>query len=181
MIIRGKLKGRRIDPWAYDNGAFVDWRASKPFASEAFLADLRELQEAGSQPDFVVLPDRVAEGVHSLRLSLGWLDRLRELQLCSWPLYLAVQDGMSRGDIPWGEVDGIFVGGTVEWKTATVDGWTRAAHQHSVPCHYARCGTRRKVLHAKSIGCDSLDSSLPLWSADNARVFLDALAQCELY
>jgi hypothetical protein len=177
MIVRGKLRGRRLDRWAYDNGAYEDWRAKRPFDRRQFLRDLRSIAAGGPQPDFVVLPDRVAAGLQSLQLSMRWLRRLRRKGLDRWPLYLAVQNGMAADDIPWSEVAGVFIGGTNDWKASTAATWVAAAHQHGLPCHYARCGTGRKVDHAKGIKADSLDSCLPLWSAANLRQFLRALRQ----
>jgi hypothetical protein len=176
MIVRGRLRGRRLDRWAYDNGAFEDWRQGRAFDGERFVADLRAAQ-AEPRPDFVVLPDRVADA-ESLRFSLDWLDRLRRLGLDAVaPPYLAVQDGMVANGLPWGDVAGVFIGGTLDWKRRTAASWAEAARAHDVACHYARCGTARRIAHAKAIGCDSLDSSLPLWSDANCAVFLGALAQ----
>jgi hypothetical protein len=177
MVIRGRLAGRRLEPWAYDNGAFEDWRAGRPFDRQQFLLDLQAIAVCTSEPDFVVLPDRVAAGSESLDLSLEWRHLLKREGLDLWPLYLAVQDGMQPTGIPWSEFDGIFIGGTAEWKTRTAQQWVITAHEHGLPCHYARCGTGRKVRHAKGIRADSIDSSLPLWSRDNLRQFLRAMRQ----
>jgi len=151
-----------------------------PFNGRRFLADLREIQSYHHQPDFVVLPDRVADS-DSLALSSRWLTKLENEGLRSWPMYLAVQDGMTAGDIPWDDIDGVFVGGTLDWKRLTVQSWTVASHQHGLPCHYARCGTAPRVAHAKSICVDSIDTCLPLWGARNLRLFLDALDQQMLF
>lgn len=173
IIMRGRLSGRRLARWAYDNGAFEDWRAGREFDAERFQADVATFA-TGPRPDFLVLPDRVAEGLSSLRMSMDWAAQLASVPV---PKYLAVQDGMTPGALPWGSFDGVFIGGTLEWKVRTAAEWVAAAHAHGVPCHYARCGTAHRVAHAKAIGADSLDSSLPLWSAEKCGAFLGALRQ----
>jgi hypothetical protein len=177
IIIRGKLRGRRLARWAYDNGAFVDWKANREFDGAQFLLDVATFNEE-PRPDFLVLPDRVGGGLSSLALSCSWLERLSRVGI---PRYLAVQDGQTPKDLPWGLFDGVFIGGTLEWKVRTAAEWVRAAHDHRIPCHYGRCGTARRIAHAKSIGADSLDSSLPLWSTGNLNKFLTALAQRQMF
>lgn len=44
------------------------------------------------------------------------------------------------------------------------------AHRHLKPFHYGRAGTLRKLQHAFAIGANSLDSSFPLWTKENANI-----------
>jgi queuine/archaeosine tRNA-ribosyltransferase len=111
-------------------------------------------------------------------MSMEWAARLRHLDI---PLYLAVQDGMVPGDVPWADIGGVFIGGTLDWKAATACEWVTASHARGKPCHYARCGTAKRVAHAKAIGADSLDSCLPLWSREKCATFLGALAQAPMF
>lgn len=182
IIIRGKLPGRRLDLWAYDNGAFVDWKHGRPFDGARFLADLEHIASMKTAlPAFAVLPDDVASA-DSLRLSMQWLDRLEQMALLPVPMYLAVQDGMKPDGIPWKRgFSGIFMGGTLEWKVRNAPRWAQAARDHGRAFHYARCGTRRRIMQAKAIRADSIDSCLPLFSRDNLRIFLDALRQQLLF
>jgi hypothetical protein len=176
IIVRGRLKGRRLERWAYDNGAFEDWRHGRPFDDAQFRADLVAMS-SGPAPDFVVLPDIVAGGLDSLALSMRYL---AELPRQDW--YLAVQDGMTPEDVPWAcGIAGIFVGGTLEWKLGAGAAWVAAAHDHGLRCHVGRVGTRRRVAWAKASGADSVDSCLPMWSRANARAFFDGLRQADLF
>lgn len=180
IIIRGRLRGRRLDRWAYDNGAFEDWRKGRDFDAAQFISDLREMMATGERPDWIVLPDRVADR-HSGDLSKSWLRRLNRLGLTPAPFYFAVQDGMASADVPWDEIAGIFVGGTLDWKRRAVANWAALARKHGIKCHYARCGTARRIAQAKALGYDSLDSCLPLWSRENCASFLGALDQVEMF
>jgi hypothetical protein len=177
VAIRGRLHLRRLSPWFFDNGAYEDWKAGVAFDAPEFRRDLASIALT-DPPDFVVAPDLVGEGAASLALSASWLPELRAYP---WPVYLAVQDGME--DLPslglerW---DGIFIGGTLPWKLRTAPHWAALARRASLPSHFARCGTARRVSYARALGCASLDSSLPLWSKDNMRRFTQALDQGHL-
>src|SRR5258708_1249304 len=86
--VRGELPPRR-HPWFFDNGAFRDWTAERPFDGDAFLEDLESIYRSIDRPEWIVLPDQVAGGLESLEVSSRWVHRCRGLA----PLYLAVQDG----------------------------------------------------------------------------------------
>jgi len=179
MTVRGELPPRRR-PWALDNGVFKDWRAERDFDAAAYTADLARLATMDA-PDFLVVPDIVAGGEDSLRRSLEWAPRLRGLA----SLYLVVQDGMREAAVsdalePFA---GIFVGGTLPWKLCTGRAWVRLARATGRRCHIGRVGTARRVLWAKRIEADSIDSCLPLWSTPQLRRFCGALdnTQTELF
>lgn len=55
--------------------------------------------------------------------------------------------------------------------------WTDLAHELGLLCHVGRVGGAKRVRWAREIGADSIDSSLPLWSRENLRVFLAALGE----
>jgi hypothetical protein len=136
---RGELPPRRR-PWFYDNGAFRDWTAGKPFDRARFEVDLARIRAEALAPDFVVVPDLVAKGRASLDESLAWLEPLADVA----PLYLAVQDGMAERDVAphVARFAGIFVGGSLRWKMATGGGVGRLrAHERpAVSCRARRDG-----------------------------------------
>jgi hypothetical protein len=173
MTVRGELPPRR-SPWAFDNGAFGDWRAGRSFDGAAFRAALLRLSHVGTPPDFIVLPDIVAGGAESLAFSASWIGSLQRFGV---PLYLAVQDGMEPADL--GDVlpciGGVFVGGSLPWKLCEAGRWCAFAHANGLPCHIGRVGTGRRVIWARRIGADSIDSSLPLFSRENLNSFVRAL------
>lgn len=177
MTVRKELPPRRT-PWAFDNGAFGDWRAGRPFDEAAFRAALLRLPLAPVRPDFIVLPDIVAGGLESLAFSASWI---AELEAFGAPLYLAVQDGMVPADLAGilPRIGGIFVGGSLPWKLKEAARWVSFAHSHGLPCHIGRVGTARRVIWARRIGADSIDSSLPLFSRENLAAFVRAL-RCPL-
>jgi len=147
-------------PYALDNGAFTAWKRGQPFDEARFMVAALKASRLPRRPDFGVVPDKVAGGLESLRFSLAWRDRLRPYD---WPWYLAVQDGMGPEHVaPWLEArafDGVFVGGTRPWKYRTAATWLALARRHGVRLHVGGVGCPRRVLWARAIGADSIDSS----------------------
>lgn len=176
IVVRGRVGKAAVDQWrfwAYDNGAFTDWRHGTPFDETQFLDDVLTMTGMSSRPNWVVLPDVVAGGRASLATSVAWLSRLHRLPLS---FAIAVQDGMVPADIPWGApFDVVFVGGTTRWKLETGAEWAAAARAHGKVCHIGRVGSARRVLWAAAAGADSVDSALPLFSEGNLQAFLGVL------
>jgi hypothetical protein len=144
-------------PWILDNGAFSYWKNNLPFDEKRFEDALIKTELSKIIPDFVVVPDMVMQGYDSLDFSMKWLNRIPAAHNC----FLAVQDGMEVSVIEdvLDLFDGIFVGGSLEWKLKSSSEWVTLAHKHKKPCHVGRVGTFRRLVWAKSIGVDSIDSS----------------------
>lgn len=143
--------------WFLDNGAYHYWTNNIPFDEIKFIDTLDKIELSVSYPDFVVVPDIVAGGYDSLDFSMKWLNRIPADYNC----YLAVQDGMELNVINdyCDFFDGLFVGGTLDWKLHTADRWGRLAHDNNLKCHIGKVGTFKRLVWAKHIGADSIDSS----------------------
>jgi hypothetical protein len=143
-------------PYAIDNGAWSAYIQKKPFDTDGFT---RLVATHGDDADFVVIPDKVCEGMRSLEFSLLWLDQLRHLPR----LLLPVQDGMSAADV--GAVLrrypglGIFLGGSTEWKLRTMYGWGMVAHAIGCSYHIGRVNTRRRIQLCAEAGATSIDGT----------------------
>ncbi len=156
--------------WFFDNGAFSDWKTNKRFDFHKFTVRLLHI-EANSRfkgykrPDFVVIPDKVAKGEHSLEYSNLWLPYLNH-NFPYFDYYLAVQDDMEtwmvEKYIRRRYYDGLFVGGTKKWKYENSEKWVKLAHKYGLKCHIGGIGTRKSILWAKSIGADSVDSGVAM-------------------
>jgi len=156
MISRAGVWRTEGFPYALDNGAWSDFRAGVDFDDDAFKTLVDKL---GGPADFVVAPDIVAGGLRSLRLSLVWLAQLlNRTKLVLVP----VQDGMGPQDlldvvVP-GHV-GIFLGGSTEWKLATMRQWGEFAAGRGVYFHVGRVNTLKRFRLAHIAGADSVDGS----------------------
>jgi hypothetical protein len=145
--------------FAIDNGAYSAFVQGKEWDGSAYEKYLDKLLTKGT-PDFIVTPDKVAKGKESLLFSVVWAQMIRS-KYPDLNQYLAVQDGMTVEDVePYLEMfNGIFVGGTLDWKYETAEKWVELAHRHGLPCHIGRVGTKNKIRWAMTIGADSIDSS----------------------
>lgn len=147
--------------FAVDNGAYSAWSQGRPWDPSTFLKILHRCAEKGMTPDFAVLPDIVGGGILSLKRSRDWLHALRGLYPFRYAL--AVQNGMEPFDdtilTGMGGVRVIFVGGTLEWKLATMGRWAEFAHKHGLECHVGRIGPVDRMIKADLAGADSIDST----------------------
>jgi hypothetical protein len=165
----GRWRREGFSRWAADNGAWADYRAGRAFDEDAYerFLDWVETQPA---PDWLVLPDIVAGGIGSLKLSVRYLNRCRAIS----PLVLiAVQDGMEEQDlVPLvGRGVGIFLGGSTEWKLERMRSWGEFCAARGLYYHVGRVNTGRRFRMAHAAGADSVDGS----SASRYAVTLPAL------
>jgi len=182
MWVYRKIRAQPGERWGFDNGVFKIWDKAGPmketqFDERGYLSRLARARDVG-RPYLAVTPDLPAAGLDSLDFSLRWRDRLSS----DWPWYLAVQDGMTPKDVE-PHIDGfagIFVGGSTPFKL-TLPVWVDFAHRHKKRCHYARCTSPKRLHWARSLGCDSIDSSQPLWSWQALRAFEHASLQREMF
>jgi hypothetical protein len=141
--------------YGLDNGAWADYQAGVAFDEASFE---RLIDRMGAQADWIVLPDIVAGGLDSLRLSTRWLNRC--LSLCSLAL-LPVQDGMTEADVSpcVGPSVGVFLGGSTPWKETTMRQWGEFCAARQLHYHVARVNTRRRFLLAAAASATSVDGS----------------------
>lgn len=186
-----RMRGRKATPpadrYAYDTRVFEDWQAGRVFDAVAMLeyqVDVLAMAELDEprRPDWIALPDVVADGEASLRLTLAALERLDQCGMLDAGLRyaLVVQDGMTPASLPWDwPFQVVFVGGSTEWKWATAATWAKAAAERGRVVHVGRAGSIKNVLRARVAGAASLDSSAPLWSVAKLDRWVRAL-RCPL-
>lgn len=145
--------------YSLDNGAWTAYQRNKPFDTEAYI---RAVDQLGSAADFIVLPDIVCGGLTSLQMSLSWLPYTRTVTKLTKVL-IPVQDGMLHEHVePFlSPKVGLFVGGSTEWKEATIPYWAALAHRTSAYCHVGRVNSRRRIRMCGLAGVDSFDGSGP--------------------
>ena len=136
--------------YGIDNGAYSG------FPAEEFRRLLKRQESRKADCLFVTCPDIVGAGQRSLEL----FKRRRLWIPEGWRVALVVQDGMEDLEIPWDELDAIFVGGCDPWKdskaaadivkTATILGKWK---------HVGRVNTTKRFVHFADLGADSCDGS----------------------
>lgn len=146
---RTRLALLRDRVWAVDNGAFAG------FDEDAFTDRIYQLRGIPGCK-FVVCPDVVGNAPATLALFTQWAPRLRDR---GFPVALAAQDGLRPIDVPWRELDALFIGGTTDWKLSpAVDLLLVCARQRGIWRHVGRVNTRRRMRHFFGL-CESIDGS----------------------
>jgi hypothetical protein len=140
--------------YGLENGAWTAHCQNKPFDEARFLDAVERL---GRCADWIVIPDIVAGGMASLDFSLRWHNRLTGIA----PLLLAVQDGMTPDDVGQllGPDLGIFVGGSTEFKLASLTAWGELAAARGCWLHVGRVNTMRRLYLCAAAGADSFDGT----------------------
>jgi hypothetical protein len=152
----GRAKPKDFPAFGIDNGAWSAHMNGTTFKEKPFL---KLVERYGSYADWIIIPDIVSGGLKSLAFSVSWIDRLRDYRR----LLLAVQDGMTREDVePVLKENprmGIFLGGSTEWKLATMYDWGLLACAARRWYHIGRVNTRRRIRLAAEAGADSFDGT----------------------
>lgn len=121
--------------------AWLEWLASK----------------ADPRCRFATAPDVVGDAKATLERSLPWLPRIRELGL---PAAFVAQDGLEFYDVPWPELDALFIGGSTMWKLSSfARELVEEAKRRDKWVHLGRVNSRKRVLIARDWGCDSVDGT----------------------
>lgn len=146
-----------------DNGKFHAEAHNKPWTENPF----KRLLAKYPNYDFCVLPDKpqinpVRDRVLGRKLATQSIqESLKYISEIPDPLYFAVQDWMMQSDIiPLIErVDGLFVGGSLEWKIKTAMDWSNMAHAWGKKCHVGRVNQYETLRYMHYCGVDSVDGS----------------------
>lgn len=141
-------------PYALDNGAWGCHKREEPFNEDRFEWALDRI---GAGADWVVMPDCVGNSEETFRMADRWWRKMLEYPM---PLF-AVQDGMAVAQVePFLKRGfGLFVGGSMEWKLATVWKWAQLAQKHDRWCHVGRINTVRRIRLCQAYGVNSTDGT----------------------
>ena len=154
---KGKAAPRWTDgtpaPYCLDNGAWGCFTRGVPFDADRFRWALERI---GAGADWVVMPDAVGDRAATLEMSKAW-----RRELAGYRFVFCVQDGMKPEEVlkaARGAV-GLFVGGSTEFKEATMRTWARLAHDNGMICHVGRVNSQRRIRMCHTAGVDSIDGS----------------------
>ncbi|HEX8184352.1 MAG TPA: hypothetical protein VF747_06365 [Blastocatellia bacterium] len=112
-------------PYALDNNRFPAWENGTAWSEPAYLQLLEWAYRAalaGQPPLWALVPDVVADRDGTLK---EWDKWSVVVESYGFKLAFAVQDGMTRKDVP-NNADVVFIGGTVAWKWKTAPQWCAA-------------------------------------------------------
>lgn len=152
--------------WAADNGCF-----GKGYpGDERWFAWLVKHAEHADRCLFANAPDvflpelGVGDAAATLRRSVPWLPRIREL---GYPAGLVFQDGIEDLDIPWDSFDVAFIGGSTQWKLGRPAARLIAeAKRRGKRVHMGRVNSGKRHSYATLVGCDSVDGTFLTYGPD---------------
>jgi hypothetical protein len=173
---KAPIKIREGFSWCLDNGAWSAHTKGEPWDEASFV---RGVELAGQGADWIMVPDVVGDCAATLELARTWIPRLKGIA----PLYLAIQDGANGLDLPVGDIDGIALGGSTDYKLRTMEIWGAWARARGLKYHVLRVNTPRRIAQAIDAGADSADGSgiVQFPAAHNFRLLRCALSQPALY
>lgn len=163
-----KQKNKRFDgvPWCADNGCF-----GKGFKEQHWWAWLVANAPYAGSCLFASAPDVVGDAEATLKRSLPWLPKIRQL---GYPAAFVAQDGQEDVPVPWGEFDVLFIGGTDDFKVGPLGLRADGTPRGPVPCapfvaearrrgkrvHCGRVNSGKRYVFARvHLGCDSADGT----------------------
>lgn len=138
--------------YALDPGTFATYTTGRPWDERAFVTMLNAAAALGRAPEWVIVPDVVADREATLAAWKRWAPMLRDHY--GFTLAFAVQDGMTQADVP-SDADVIFVGGSTEWKWGTM--WDWCANNPRV--HIGRVNGYQPLWDCDDAGAESTDGT----------------------
>lgn len=138
--------------WAADNGCFAKGDKFRLDHWYEWLATVPK-----SRLLFAVVPDVYGNAEGTLKRSLPELSRVRQM---GFKAAFVGQDESEKGYIPWDDFDCLFIGGSTEWKLGSgAASLAGQAKNKDMWVHMGRVNSKKRLLYAASIGCDSADGT----------------------
>ncbi len=136
---------------AFDNNRFGSFKNGTEWDCEEWLDLLIWGTEKQPAPLWAVVPDVVGDRDATLR---DWKEYSGIVSMYGFRLAFAVQDGMFASDVP-ADADVVFVGGSTDWKWATMKHWCRDFPH----VHVARVNTYGRLWECHDAGAKSTDGT----------------------
>lgn len=174
--------------WCMDNGCFSETRVKKgiPWDAEKWWDCLVRHAPHADRCAFATAPDVVrwtddgprGDAEATLALSAPWYAQIRGL---GYQVALVAQDGLDPANVPWGEIDVLFIGGSDDYKIGPMrlrmDGTpkgpvpcesvVREAHRRRKWVHYGRVNSRMRYLYGSNLlRCQSADGTFLRFGPD---------------
>jgi hypothetical protein len=138
--------------YAADNGCFT---LGDRFDPAAWLHWLARMNLTGCL--FAVAPDVVGDAAATLARSAPYFDRLHAM---GYPVAYVLQNGQETLPVPWDDIDAVFIGGDTEWKLSQhAAQLAYAAKARGKWVHMGRVNSRKRLVRAAVMGCDSADGT----------------------
>lgn len=142
--------------WAADNDCFQGFNQTRYLKMLAHVADVPGCL-------FITVPDVVGDSEATMRLFREWGETVAQVG----PVGLVGQDGLTPQQVPWNDIQTLFIGGTTEWKLGEdARLLMKEATERGKWLHMGRVNSWRRVEYAKACGVDSIDGTQLSWFSD---------------
>jgi hypothetical protein len=146
--------------WCADNACYTNHYPG----DQRYLAWLAGHRQLAAACAFATAPDVVGHAAATLRRSAPMLERIRA---GGYRAALVAQDGLQHLPVPWGSFDVLFLGGSTDWKlSAAAADLAGVARRHGLTVHMGRVNSLKRLRHAASIGCASVDGTYLAYGPD---------------
>ncbi len=140
--------------FSLDNGAYPAYCKGSAWDESAWWKMLDHVKQSGRTPEWVLVPDVVANKEETINRWSIYESRLRSYWGLPLNLAFAVQDGMQPSDVPPG-AQVVFVGGTTDWKWKNIGMWC----QHFPRVHVGRVNGYKGLVTCSEAGAESCDGT----------------------
>lgn len=161
------VDGHKYYRWAgIDNGCFTE-AGRRAFNLDAYLRMIDRTLDAFTDHGavlFATARDVPFDWHGTLRMSLPMLPLIRRVGA---PAALVLQDGATPTNIPWDELDCVFIGGSTEWKISpVVQAISAEARSRRKWVHMGRVNSLQRMRIAHGFGCGSADGTFLRYEGD---------------
>jgi hypothetical protein len=148
-------------PWAADSGCF----SRKTYVGDAmYLKWLERRTEFKDRCLFATVPDVVGDHDATLAMFPAMADRIRDL---GYPVAFVAQDGATSADVPWDDLDALFIGGSTQWKLSEAAyGLVGEGKRRGKWVHVGRVNSPRRLRAFAHAGADSADGTFLAFGPD---------------
>jgi hypothetical protein len=141
---------RWAETFAIDNGAFTRFDAT------GFKNLLLRESHASDRCLFVCCPDVVGNARRTLEI----FQRKYKFVPCQWKVALVAQDGMEDLDVPWHDLECLFIGGKDPWKDSNAaQDLVKSAVILGKHVHIGRVNTQERYELFANLGAHTCDGS----------------------
>lgn len=141
-------------PWAADSGCF---NRATYVGDDAYLAWLSQRVGFIERCLFATAPDVVGDHAATLAAFPAMAPKIRAL---GYPVAFVAQDGCNEDEVPWGEIEVLFIGGSTAWKLSeTAYGLVATGKARGKWVHVGRVNSLRRLRAFAFAGADSADGT----------------------
>ena len=155
---------KQVDGIGIDNGMFTEagqknfsWPKYEKIVKTALAQEKREVLD---QLHFFTVPDQPFDWVATMKKFREHTDQVKKLRSWGAPVAICIQNGATISNVPWGEVDVIFIGGNDEYKTGPdAQAITVEAKKLGKGVHMGRVNNLKRMNKGSEWGVDTADGT----------------------